>query len=531
MAYREVDMWEILGVLERIGRGESKAAVARATGHDRKTVRSYVAEARRLGWEPGTAEPTEELAVRVFRKLQPQGAEPGESEVLLLPHAKQIRKWLTPEPGAKRGLRLTKVQKLLERRGIEVPYSSLHRFAIKHCGFSDRRRMTVRMADSEPGEVAELDFGRLGLIPDSATGHRRTVWALIVTLPYSRHQYVHVSHSQKVQDVICGLEDAWHFFGGVVRRLIIDNLKPAVQKADRYDPVFQRTFEEYARYRGFVIDACVSRHATGKPHVERNVPYVRENFFRGEEWRDLEHIRPQAVAWCLQVAGVRIHGTTRKRPFAVFENEERQRLQPLVRERYDPPRWVECRVHPDHHIMVEKASYSVPTQYLRERVWVRVDSKLVRVFHDGVLVKTHAKQPPGGRQTDHDDYPKELTPYTMRDIDRLIQQASSHSLRLGEFMGRLLAGPTPWSRLRQAQKLIRLGDKYGWSRVDSACQRALAFDVINVDRVEKILKQDLEQLDVFSAQEASAQVVPIESRFLGRAESFSHKPRTDGGNR
>lgn len=94
-----------------------------------------------------------------------------------------------------------------------------------------------------------------------------------------------------------------------------------------------------------------------------------------------------------------------------------------------------------------------------------------------------------------------------------------------------MAFPTPWSRLRQAQKLIRLGDKYGWSRINSACQRALAFDVINVDRVETILKQDLGQLDVFSAQETGAQVVPIESRFLRRAESFSHKPRTDGGNR
>jgi transposase len=108
-------------------------------------------------------------------------------------------------------------------------------------------------------------------------------------LPASRHQYVHVTFSQTVAAVIHGLEDAWVFFGGVVRRVVLDNLRAAITKADRYDPIFQRTMEEYARHRGFVLDPAPVRMPTGKPHVERGVPYVRENFFRGETWRDLAH--------------------------------------------------------------------------------------------------------------------------------------------------------------------------------------------------------------------------------------------------
>jgi transposase len=525
MTYREVAMWEILEVLRRVGRGESKSAVARTTGHSRVTVRRYVRTAVELGWEVGAEEPSEELAAGVWARHRPASERrPGEVEAELLPHRDQIKKWLKAGPTEKRGLRLTKVHALLLRRHVDVPYSTLHRFAVKHCGFSDRRRITVRKADCAPGELAEVDFGRLGLIPDPETGRRRTARALIVTLGYSRHQYVHVTFSQKIPDLIEGLEDAWSFFAGCVRRLVIDNLKAAVIKADRYDPIFGRTFAEYARYRGFVIDPAPPRTPTGKPVVERTVPYVRDSFFRGESWIDLDHVQREAIRWCLQTAGMRIHGTTRKRPFAVFENVEREQLTALTRARYDPPTWAQCKVHPDHHVNFAKALYSVPTRYIRQQVWVRADSGLVRIYADGILIKTHPSQEPGGRATDYDDYPAELTPYALRDPQRIIRQATHLNSDIGRFMEQLLSGTLPWTKIRQAQKLLRLSKKYGEHRVASACRRALAFELINVRRVESILLKDLDQLELPIARDAPVPVIPIETRFGRSARSFSHAP-------
>ncbi|MFQ6133900.1 MAG: IS21 family transposase [Armatimonadota bacterium] len=528
MAYREVGMWEILNVLRRIGRGEKKAAVSRVTGHRRKTIRRYVATAVELGWQPGHEEPTEELAVRVAERLRP-GPEPsglGETERRLLPHRARISAWLRPAQQSEgRGLRLTKVQELLARQGVEVPYSSLHRFAVKYCGFSDRRRVTVRVAESPPGEVAEVDFGRLGLVPDDPeTGKNRVVYALIVTLVCSRHQYVHVTHSQKLEHLIGGLEDAWAFFGGVTRRLIVDNLRAAITKPDIYDPVFARTFEEYASWRSFTIDAARVRHARGKPHVERNVQYVRDSFFRGEQWLDLGHVQREAPRWCLETAGLRIHGTTRKRPLAVFENQERARLLPLEKERFDPPHWGKCKVHPDHHISFQKALYSVPTRHIGKTVWARGDTKLVRIYVGGRLVKTHQRQPPGGRSTDYNDYPQELAPYAMRDPDRMIREAQRHGKHIGRFMEALLAGSFPWAKLRQAQRLQRLGQKYGFRRVDQACRRALAFELINVKRLERIIRSDLS--DVPGKPHPEGQLVQFPPRFARPATSFSHQPTT-----
>jgi len=530
MAYREVGMWEILNVLRRIGRGENKSVVARATGYRRKTVRRYVAAAVELGWKPGLEDPTEELAVRVFQKLRPvpHGDGLGEVEQLLLPHRAKIKAWLAAdENGNKRGLRLTKVHELLGREGIDVAYSSLYRFAVKHCGFSDCRRFTVRIAESDPGEVAEVDFGRLGLVWDAEKGRNRVAHALIVTLVHSRHQYVHVTHSQKLQDLIGGIEDAWTFFGGVTRRLVIDNLRAAVTKADIYDPVFERTFEEYATYRGFVIDATRVGHAKDKPRVERNVQYVRDSYFRGENWLDIGDAQRGAIRWCTKGAGMRIHGTTGKRPLVVFENVEQATLLALEKERFDPPFWGKYKVHPDHHVNFQKAFYSVPTRYVGKTVWVRGDSKLVRIYVDGELVKTHQRQAPGGRSTDYDDYPKEVVPYAMRDPDRMIREARRRGKHVGEFTEALLSGSFPWAKLRQAQKLQRLGQKYGFRRVDQACRRALAFDLINVRRVEQIIRGDLDRIDLPDEHRTETEVIQFPLRFERAALSFSHQ-HTEG---
>ena len=525
MAYLEVGMWEILDVLRRVHRGEPYAAIERATSRTRKTVRRYVRLAIKAGWQRSESEPDEALAVAVARALKPgtKDAIAGEAEMRLTPHREQIALWLGANESEERGLRLSKVHQLLERQGVDVPYSSLHRFAVRHCGFHDRRRSTVRVADVAPGELAEVDFGKLGLVPDrEREGRRRTVYALVVTLVHSRHQYVHATTSQRIADLIDGLEAAWVFFGGVPARVVLDNLKAAVTKADRYDPVFQRTFDEYARYRGFVIDAAVARHATGKPHVERNVQYVRESFFRGETWIDVAHVQRDAVRWCLEVAGARVHGTTRQRPLAVFEDIERAALRPLVGERFDTPSWATCKVHGDHHIQVGRALYSVPHAYLHKPVDVRSDSRLVRIYCRGELIKTHARQPPGGRSTDYDDYPEHLAAYAMRDPDRAIAEARRRGEEIGRFAERLLAGTFPWARLRQAQKLLRLADKYGGARVDDACRRALAFDVVNVHRVERIVKLDAERIATTDRTPTGQLVLLPAPRFLRPAGSFTH---------
>ena len=105
-----------------------------------------------------------------------------------------------------------------------------------------------------------------------------------------------------------------------------------------------------------------------------------------------------------------------------------------------------------------------------------------------------------------------------------VARAWLHGDHIGRFMEELLSGTLPWAKLRQAQKLLRLGTKYGWLRVDLACRRALAFELINVRRVESILLQDLDQLSLPLEATTDSKVIPLRPRFQRPAGSFTHPP-------
>jgi hypothetical protein len=121
-------------------------------------------------------------------------------------------------------------------------------------------------------------------------------------------------------------------------------------------------------------------------------------------------------------------------------------------------------------------------------VRVRVDRKLVKIYFGTELIKMHERQPPGGRSTDPSDYPSGKSIYATRDVDALLAKAKNRGAHIGIYAERLLGGPLPWNKMRQAYALISLCDKYGDGRVEAICQSALAFDVVSVARVAKMLK-------------------------------------------
>jgi transposase len=487
MSDKEYTVIEILDVLRRHAAGDKISAIARATGMDRKTVRKYIRIAEGKGLKKDSDTNIEDIAYEVFREINggAKADDGSDRDTILLPHKDTITGWLEREK-----LTLTKVHVKLLRTGVETSYSSLYRFVQEHIG-STGKSATVRMAETEPGEVAEVDFGRLGYLFDKAVNRMKALYALVVTLVFSRYQYVHVTRKQDLSALIGGIEEAWEFFGGITRRLIIDNMKAAVVKSSRYEPIFNRTFLEYSQYQGFIIDPAVARHPQGKATVERQIPYVRDNFFKGEEFIDSEHVQREALKWCMDVAGMRIHGTTRKRPRIVFDEQEKTLLLPQRDERFDVPKWGSGKVHPDHHIRFSNALYSLPTKYVGKKLEIRADSKLTRIYHQGAVIKTHPVMPEGKRSTDYEDYPKHKTPYAMRNCDYYITKAKEVGTDCGSFMEQLLTGDFPWSKLRQAQKLIRLSEKYGTARMEQACSRALSFSLIDVFRLERIIKQAL----------------------------------------
>jgi transposase len=521
MVFREISIVEVKEILRRLRSGERLKRIAKSLGICPKTVRRYRDEAMRRGMLSSEVVLSDKEITAVAKAVRHanEQLEPL-SDKVLQPYQSRIITWVKGE------YRLTTMKKLLKNEGVDVTYPVLRRFAMKHCGFG-KVKSTVRLADTKPGIEAQVDWGLLGEIFDPVTHKNRRLWVLIVTLSHSRHIYLHVTFKTKTSDLIHGLEGAWEFFGGVTKRLIIDNQKPAVQKADIYEPIENKTFLEYSQYRGFIIDPTRGAHPRGNAKTERNVQYVRESFFRGEIFLDIEDSQKKAVRWCLETAGTRHHSATGRSPLTLFETEEKATLLPLTGGRFDIPIWGKAQVYRDHHIQFQKAFYSVPTQYIGKDVIIRGDSAIVRIYCGSELIKIHPRKKPYEQSTDFNDYPKEKAVYATRNPALCIESAG----RLGPFVKifceKLLAGDFPWSKMRQAQKLIRLGERFGSDRLDAAAQRAVSFDLINVNRLETILCRSLAPDDL---PQKGNHVVPLPGRFERPPQSFSARKEKEKGN-
>lgn len=525
MTFREVPVFEVREILRLWLGGEGLRSISRLVSVDRKTVRRYVEAGVELGLDRDGDEDqlTDEFIGQVVERVRPHRIDGhGEAWRTLDGHRDQLRKWLVTDE-----LTVVKVHELLERQGVVVPGRTLHRYALEELGVGRSvRSSTVRVSDGEPGDELQVDFGKLGRIPDPDLGRMRDLWALIFTPVVSRFSFVWLTHRQTIDDVISGFEAAWVFFGGVFATVIPDNMKTIVDQSDPLHPRFNQAFVEYAQARGFKIDPARVGSPQDKPRVERTVPFVRNSFFAGETFIDLADAQRRVEVWCRERAGMRIHGTIQARPSEVFRIEEQPVLASAPATPYDLPVYATAKVHRDHHIEVAKALYSVPGNLIGTRVEVRADRSLVKVFSRGQLVKIHPRQKPGARSTDPEDLPSEKTVYAMRDLDKLQRMAASYGPAIGVYAAALLDIPLPWTKMRQVYALLGLVKKWGPERVNTACQRALDAEAVNVPLIGRMLERGTETGDGDPVQTTGPSGNVVAPRFVRDESHFAVRTGT-----
>jgi hypothetical protein len=190
------------------------------------------------------------------------------------------------------------------------------------------------------------------------------------------------------------------------------------------------------------------------------------------------------------VAGAR---HDRARPAEHFAAEEQALLRTLPATDYDVPVFATPKVAPDRHVEVRRALYSVPGELIGQRVEARADSRLVKIYSRGQLIKTHPRKPPGGRSTDPADYPVGQAEYALRDVQTLRRKAAAAGRSVGVYAERLLDVPLPWTSMRTVYRLLGLTRSYGPAAVDAACARALELDVVDVRKIARMLEQASEQ--------------------------------------
>jgi len=522
MAYREVTMLEVKEVLRQWLAGSPKKRIAARLGCDPKTVRRYIAIATTLGLDPGGDADilTDAFAARVSASVQGvRQQERGDSWKRCQEQRAFIAKKLSER------VRLSKVRRLLVRQGVDIPYATLHRYAVLELDYG-KRATTVPVADGEPGKELQVDTGWVLSLEPNALGRRRRMRAWIFTPVVSRYRFVYPCEQETTESAIEACEAAWEFYGGVFGVLVPDNTKAIVETPDALGAKINETFLEYSQSRGFVIDPARVRSPKDKARVERSVRDVRDDCFGGERIATLAQARERALTWSSAEYGLRRHTTTRRMPKEHFESDECSRLLSAPTEPYDIPSWSDPKVAPDQFAAVAKALYSLPRELRGRRLRARADSQTVR-FYDkrGNLLKAHPRVAAGQKSIDPSDFPSEKSAYAQRDVAFLEAQAREHGEPIGDLAREILAGPLPWTRMRQVRALLRLVKKYGAERVAEACRTALAVEMTDVRRLRRMLELAATPPPVAAPR---AKVIPIAKYLREPAQYALPLARRDG---
>lgn len=392
------------------------------------------------------------------------------------------REWIVAKRN--QGLSARRIhQDLMNEHAAAIGYDSVRRF-LRRLGWT--RPLPFRRLECAPGQEAQVDFGK-GAPIIGRDGKRRKTHVFRIVLSHSRKGYSESTYRQTTEDFLGALENAFQHFGGVPQTVIIDNLKAAVKHPDWFDPELVPKVAAFCQHYGIVILPTKPYTPRHKGKVERGIDYVQENGLKGRGFDSLGAENHYLGHWETNVADTRIHGTTRKHVGRVFREVEQPALRPLPTERFPSFQEAQRSVNRDGHVAVAKAYYSAPPEYLGRRVWVRWDTRTVRIFNQRFeQVALHLRHEPGRFST----LGEHLVPEKISGIERgaewlltKVRGIGPHASQWAEAMlrARGIAG------VRVLQGLLALDKRHAQDDIERACATALSYGVFQLRPVRQLI--------------------------------------------
>lgn len=492
MANRGFEMFELRQVVVRMRLGDTDRQIAKTGLCGRKKAAWIRAEARTRGWLDPHVPLPEDLALAPVLKPQIRRSS---SESTLSAFAPEVKRWWSE------GLSGVVIhQALIRKHGFTGHYSAVRRYLQK---LERENPETTTWLEFDPGDAAQVDFGKGPEITDVFTGEVINSWFFVMTLAWSRHQYVELVRDQAIETWLTCHRNAFEFFSGVPARIIIDNPKCAITRACYHDPEVGRSYAEFAEGYGFKIAPCPPRDPKKKGRVEAGVKYVKRNFLPLRAFRGLQDANEQATTWVLETAGLRSHGTTKEKPLEVFRQTEMHLLSRLPDRRPEIAAWAKVKLHGNCHIQYQKCYYSAPYRLVNQELWLRSTCSTVQIYREHEMVAIHPRKTrPGARSTVRDHLPPEAVAYLMRDPTWCRTQAEQIGPSCLAVIERLFSHRV-LDNLNAAQGVVRLAKVYGPLRLERACSRALSFDDPRYRTVKLILERRLDEAEAAPEQSCS----------------------------
>ncbi|WP_233201629.1 IS21 family transposase, partial [Sporosarcina sp. P10] len=278
------------------------------------------------------------------------------------------------------------------REGGKITYA-YRTFCEQYGKYARKYKLTMPIR-RKPGEIMEVDWAGSTLrVTDRFTGEQIPAYVFIATLPYSQFSYVEAFLDMKSPNWLSAHIRAYEYFGGVLETLVPDNLKTGVIKAQRVEPLLIEAYRELADYyRTIIVPSRVRKHKD-KASVEGTVGFILRQIIaslRNYQYFHLDDLNQRIHEKLEEINEIDFQ----KRPgsrIKVFEEEEKSHLQPLPPTRYKLAEWKTAKVQLNYHIQVERMYYSVPYEYVREQVDVRLSTDLLEVYFKEVRITSHKR--------------------------------------------------------------------------------------------------------------------------------------------
>jgi transposase len=376
-------------------------------------------------------------------------------------------------------------QDLCDEYTFTASYESVKRYVRR---LENSTPLPFRRIESCPGEECQVDFGR-GAPVVTIEGKRRHTHVFRMVLSHSRKGYSEAVYRQTTESFIRCLENAFNHFGGVPRTLVIDNLKAAVTRADWFDPDLNPKIETFCSYYGTVIlptKPSIPRH---KGKIEKGIEYVKSNALKARTFTSLQEQNQFLLDWETRVADMRIHGTTRKQVQKIFEEVEKSALLPLPPMHFAFFHEGQRSVHRDGHVEVDKAYYSVPPEYVGRKVWVRWDSRLVKILNNRFeKIAVHTKKETGRFSTNPGHIASEKIAIVELGASVLLKRASmigthARAWSMSMIKNRGIQG------IRVLQGFLSLAGKHRCGDINKACKSALEYGAFRLKDLKFLLNK------------------------------------------
>lgn len=352
-------------------------------------------------------------------------------------------------------------------------------FCHQYQQFASRYKATLHV-EHKPAERMEVDWGGdKTFLKSNVTGKPIPVYVFVAVLPCSGYAYTEGFLNMKQESWISAHIHAYEYFGGVTRLLIPDNLKTGVTKADWYDPVINKTYQEMAEHYGTVVIPAGIRKPKSKASVERAVGILSTWIIaalRNRQFFTLEELN-KAMRQKLEAFNrmpFQKRPGNRESAFA----EERPFLLPLPTNPFELSTWKIAAVQLNYHIAVDKINYSVPYEYIKHKVDVRLTQNIVEIFHKSKRIASHRRiyGHSGQYSTVVEHMPEKHKQYTQWNAERFIRWAHDIGSNTEQAVRTIIASrKVEQQSYKTCIALLKLADTYSALRLEAACEKALHY--------------------------------------------------------